>query len=84
MSCGVPVIAHDIEGMREVVKDGVTGYLIPPGDVDMLAERIDDLLVDSELRCRMGAAGYALMRERFNIDMRTTEYLQLYMDVCTS
>lgn len=81
-SCGVPVIAHNIEGMREVVADGRSGYLIPPGDVDALAARIDELLADPALRSRMGAAGQALVRERFCMELRDDEYLQLYRELC--
>jgi glycosyltransferase involved in cell wall biosynthesis len=81
-SCGIPVIAHDLEGMREVVVDGVTGYLIPPGDVDSLVTRIDGLLADPVLRTRMGAEGWAMVRERFGIEQRTEAYLQLYREVC--
>jgi glycosyltransferase involved in cell wall biosynthesis len=81
-SCGVPVIAHDLEGMREVVADGVTGYLIPPGDVPFLAKRLDALLADNELRKRLGGAGYRIMRERFDIEMRMDDYRHLYEELC--
>ncbi|MFZ3208027.1 MAG: glycosyltransferase [Geobacteraceae bacterium] len=84
MSCGVPVIAHDLEGMREVVADGVSGYLIAPGNVDALAERIDELLESPGLRNRLGAAGYALVRERFDMTTRATEYIDLYQEVVRS
>jgi glycosyltransferase involved in cell wall biosynthesis len=84
MSCGVPVIAHDLEGMREVVADGVSGYLIEPGDLDALAERLDELLENPDLRNRLGAAGYALVRERFDMTTRAAEYLDLYREVAGS
>jgi glycosyltransferase involved in cell wall biosynthesis len=81
MSCGLPVIAHDLEGMREVVQDGVTGYLVRPGAVQELAQRLDQLLADPQLRDRMGGAGYALMRQRFDMRGRAVEYLQLYREL---
>jgi glycosyltransferase involved in cell wall biosynthesis len=81
-SCGVPVIAHDLEGMREVVIDGVTGYLIPPGDFHCLASRIDELLADPELRSKMGMAGYGMVRERFSIAFRMNDYRKLYEELC--
>jgi len=83
MSCGVPVIAHNLEGMREVVADGQSGYLVPPGDLEALVARIDQLLADPALRTRMGAAGQALVRERFGMEQRAGEYLQLYKELCT-
>lgn len=81
-SCGVPVIAHDLEGMREVVSDGVTGYLVEPGNVQQLASRLDQLLADPCMRARMGKAGYDLMRQRFSIEARLREYEELYREVC--
>lgn len=83
-SCGIPVIAHKLEGMREVVADRESGYLISPGDVAMLAERIDELLASSELRNRLGNEGYRLMRERFDMSIRIDEYRNLYEELGAS
>jgi glycosyltransferase involved in cell wall biosynthesis len=81
-SCGVPVIAHDLEGMREVVVDGVTGFLVEPADIDALAARIDELLETPDLRSRMGNAGYRMVRERFSMAARIADYVTLYREVC--
>lgn len=83
MSCGVPVIAHDLEGMREVVIDGVTGFLVRPGDISMLAERIALLLDDPALRDHMGRAGRSLVQERFNMASRVEEFMTLYEELAT-
>jgi len=53
---GIPVVASDLGGLREVVVDGVTGVLVPPGDVDALAFAILELVSDDLLRHRMGAS----------------------------
>lgn len=84
MSCGVPVIAHDLEGMAEVVVDGVTGYLIKPGDIEMLVSRLGLLLEDPEIRNRIGGAAYLSVRERFDIISRSQEYRNLYQGLCQS
>lgn len=81
-SSGVPVIAHNLEGMREVVIDGETGFLIEPGNVGKLADRLDILLADAGMRAGMGAAGYRMVRERFSIKARIPEYRALYQEVC--
>jgi glycosyltransferase involved in cell wall biosynthesis len=83
-SCGVPVVAHDLEGMQEVVADGITGFLVKPGDVAALTARMDELLFDPELRNRMGGAGYKVVRQRFDIVSRIQEYKRLYAKVCDS
>jgi glycosyltransferase involved in cell wall biosynthesis len=54
---GVPVVAAASGGLPEVVRDGVDGFLYPPGDVGALADRLRTLLDDPDLRARMGAAG---------------------------
>lgn len=57
MVCGKPVVASASGGLREVVVDGVTGLLVPPGDSVALREAMRTLLIDPALRARMGARG---------------------------
>lgn len=57
MACGVPVIATDTEGFREVVADGVTGFVLKDREPETMAEAMRVLLHDKQLRERMGAAG---------------------------
>ncbi len=58
LACGTPVIASNVGGLPEVVRDGVNGLLIPPGDPRALAAALHRLL-DPELRARLGSAGPA-------------------------
>jgi glycosyltransferase involved in cell wall biosynthesis len=60
-----PVVATDIGGMREIVADGVSGLLIPPGDADALMKALQALLGSAELRASLGAGGRAVYEERF-------------------
>lgn len=78
MAAGVPVVANDLGGMQEVVADGVTGYLVPPGDAATLAARIDLLLADAGLRERMGDAGRTRVIENYDIATRIEDYHMLY------
>lgn len=57
MACGLPIIATDADGFREVIEDGVTGCLIPVGDVNAMADRMMELYCDSRLRGLMGKRG---------------------------
>src|SRR6185436_7921729 len=67
LACGTPVVATDCDhGPREVVRDGVDGYLVPVGQPQALAERALALLADGAQRARFGAAGIEGAR-RFSI-----------------
>ena len=56
MACGVPVVAHRIGGLTELVRDGVTGFLVEPGDIDALADRVARLLNDEAMHARYSRA----------------------------
>ena len=57
MAAGKPVVASEVGGLTELVKDEVTGYLVPAGDVVALDERLEKLISDPDLRRRMGEQG---------------------------
>ncbi len=59
MACGLPIVATNIRGNREVVSDGENGILVPPGDVEALRGALRDLIMDEGLRLRMGEASRA-------------------------
>ncbi len=67
MASGVPVVATQVAGVSELVEDGVSGFVVPPGDVDALAGAIARLLDDSELRGRFGAAGRRAVEREFDV-----------------
>ncbi|WP_448616410.1 glycosyltransferase family 4 protein [Modestobacter sp. URMC 112] len=62
MVAGLPVVASDVGGIPEVVGHGVTGLLVPPGDVDRLAAALDELVADPRLRSRLAAGARARSR----------------------
>ncbi len=55
-ACGTPSVSSDSPGLRDSVVHGETGYLVPHGSVERLAERMGELLADAALRARMGVA----------------------------
>ena len=75
MAKKLPVIATAVGGVPEVVDDGVTGVLLPAGDVGSIAKAIQDLAADPELRASMGGAGHARAHELFSLNqaVRNTE-----------
>lgn len=78
MACERPVVAARTGGIPEVVRDGATGFLVPPADAPALAERIGALLDDPALRARLGAAGRERALELFTWDRVVERVLACY------
>jgi glycosyltransferase involved in cell wall biosynthesis len=66
MALGLPVVATNTGGIPELVEDGVTGLLAPPGNSGLLADQIEQLARDPDLRHRLGAAGRLKITEGFD------------------
>jgi glycosyltransferase involved in cell wall biosynthesis len=78
MACGVPCVAFDCApGVREIVTDGVDGLVVPPRDVDALAEGLDRVMADEPLRRRLGEAARASVR-RFAPDQVLAQWEELF------
>lgn len=75
---GRPVVATRVGGLPEVVEDGVSGLLVPPGDAAALAEAALRLLNDEPLCRRYGVAAESRARERFGLDRQVGAYSSLY------
>jgi len=81
MACGTPVVATDVGASAEVIEDGVSGTLVPPGEVKPMAAAIRALLEDPGLCKEMGAAGVARVKERFSWRRAAEETAGLYEEV---
>ena len=81
MAAGLPVLATEVSAVPEVVIDGETGVLVPPGDDAALARGLIQLAGDPTLRRRLGAAGRARVREHFGLERMVGETLAVYHDV---
>lgn len=78
MGVGRPVVVTDSGGPSEIVKDGETGFVVPPGDPEAMAEKILMLLDDKELAARFGERGRNDVRSRFTIEQNVRSYAELY------
>ena len=83
MASGTPVVASRVGGLPEVVTDGVTGFLVDPGDVGALRDRVATLLADRRLARRMGEAGRTAVVERFTWRACARRCLAAYREVVT-
>jgi glycosyltransferase involved in cell wall biosynthesis len=78
MASGTPVVASRIGGLPEIVEDGVTGYLVQPGNVAELRDRLSQLLRDPALAQRMGCSARERVLERFTWRACATRCLEAY------
>ncbi len=77
LAAGVPVITTAIAGISELVEDGVNGYLIPPGAVEPLVLRLEQLLNNANLRQQMGTAGRMKVAQDFNLAQEVPWFKQI-------
>lgn len=77
-ACGRPMVATDIPGCREVCRQGQTGLLVPVRDVPALVEALQRLLVDSDLRLRLGQAARELVEREFSAELIHAQTLAFY------
>lgn len=78
MALGKPVIATDVGGNTETVMHGVSGYLVPPRQPAILADRILELLEDKQKALAMGKQGRIIVSEKFNLGLMAQNYTELY------
>jgi glycosyltransferase involved in cell wall biosynthesis len=78
MACETPVVATRVGGIKEVVVDGETGLLVPPGDPVRLGRALSRILEDPRLAARMGEAGRKRVLQHFTWDRIAEKTLKLY------
>ena len=78
MSCALPVVSTRRGGPSETIVDGVTGFLVDPGDADALADRVLRLLRDGSLRQNLGAAGRERVKGGFSIEAEAAAHCAIF------
>jgi glycosyltransferase involved in cell wall biosynthesis len=81
MACGVPVVATAVGGICEQVKDGSTGFLVPPSDAQALRRAVECLLGDRDLCGRISEAGAELAKKEYGLEHQVDAFLQWYEEV---
>lgn len=75
---GLPIVATNMPGCNDVVRDGRSGFLVPPHSPRLLATKIIDLLDDRSAARAMGARAAELVRQEFNLDLTVARYIAAY------
>lgn len=81
MACEKPVIVSDVGGLREVVENGVTGLIVPPKNTEKLAEAIEILIRDEELRSKLGKQGRQRVQKLYNWEDNLNAMLSIYEEL---
>ena len=78
MSMGIPVIASSISGLKEIIDDGINGYLVPPKNIEYLKDKINYLINDKSLQNTFGTNGKYKITSQFTIQNNALRILQIY------
>ena len=81
-AAGLPLVATDTVGCREVVIDGYNGFLVPIKDSKKLAEAIEKLVLDSSLRKLMGRESFKMANSKFSSSKINSLTLKVYNELC--
>ncbi len=83
MSCQTLTIASDLPALREIIADGVSGCVVPPGDVPALAARVNQVLATPEQATVLAAQGRAVIKNKFSWDGQAEKYRKLIAELCS-
>ncbi len=78
LSSRVPIVANNVGGIPEVVKDGVNGFLVPVGDHQKMKESMKKLIINNDLRKKFGHAGRELIKNEFSIESMAEGNMNIY------
>jgi len=81
MAAGLPIIITDVGGVRDVLQDGVNAFIIQPGDINTLSEKLKILLGDKDLRQRMGKTNLLLAKEKYDMPIIAKKIDKLYQEL---
>ena len=82
-ACENPVIVSNAGGLPEVVENNITGFIIPKSNVEVLVEKIE-LLLDKELRKKLGKAGRIRVKNLFNWDENVNQMIKNYKEILST
>lgn len=77
MACGLPVIGAKTGGMPEIISDGHSGYLVPPNDPIILAQKIEKTLNDNKVRNEFIKNGHKTVEEKFTAEKQFSDFHKL-------
>lgn len=80
-ACDVPVVTTDVGGVRDIVSEGETGYIIPKGDIKQFEEKLGLLIENEEIRRKMSQNGWDFVREKFHYTRLAADMEKYYREL---
>lgn len=80
-ACDVPVVTTDVGGVRDIVADGETGYIVPKGDLKLFAEKLGLLIENEEIRRKLSQNGWDFVREKFHYTRLVSDMQKYYKEL---
>lgn len=80
-ACEKPVVVSDVGGLPEVVEDGITGFVVPPKDPVKTAEAIEKLILNKDLREKVGKNGRERVKKLYNWDDNVKQMIRIYKEL---
>lgn len=80
-ACGIPVVVSNVGGLPEVVEDTVTGYVVPVRNPEETADAIEKLILDDELKARMGKAGRERVKQLYDWNKNVDQMISIYKEI---
>lgn len=80
-ACGIPVVASNVGGLPEVIRDNETGFLVEPKNSMKLAEKLFKLVIDENLRKEMGYKGREFIKTHYNWDDNVKKMESIYLEL---
>lgn len=78
---GLPVVSSDVGSVKEIVQQGVSGFLVPPGDVTALCRRLAELIDDPQKRAEMGRQGRRHVERHYDIERLNDRLVHIYQEL---
>lgn len=80
MAMEIPLVSTNVSGIPELVKDGVSGIIVPPKDEEAISEALIKLLNNEDLRVQMGKVGRQIVLEKYNVTIECHKLMNLFRD----
>jgi glycosyltransferase involved in cell wall biosynthesis len=83
MAAGLPVVAYAIRGVRDLIRDGINGRLVPLGEAEQMADAVAELVLKPDVAHRMGNAGRLTVQGEFSLDVAMSQMMPVYAEAAT-